>query len=658
MLNLSHNNLTGSIPSSFTEMVSLTLVDVSYNHLEDHFQRCKHLKKPQWQHLQITSGRTKANEHEVQKAIVIIFPTLECMLLLSFVIACVFFYMRKRNPNDTNMKQEIEANLFTVWSYDGKMVYESIIEALENFDPKYIIGVGGYGTIYKADLLTEVVVVKKIHTPEDEDDEMQDLKSFENEIRTLTEIRHQNIVKLYGFWSYPRHSFLVYEFLAGGSLRVRVIKGIANALAYMHHDCSQPIIHRDLLGNNVLLDSDWVAHVSDFDTARLLKPDSSNWTSFTGTLGYIAPELAYTMEVNEKCGVYNFGVLTLEVLMGQHPGDFIFSSSNMKVSLTEVLNQCLQSPVKRITEQVKLLVEVAFSCLNESPHARPSMWDVARGLPIEKGDTKSFMICCYMHNFDPKYIIGVGGYGTIYKADLLTEVVVKKIHTPEDDEMQDLKSFENEIRTLTEIRHQNIVKLYGFWSYPRHSFLVYEFLAGGSLRVRVIKGIANALTYMHHECSQPIIHRDLLGNNVLLDLDLVAHVSDFDTARLLKPDSSNWTSFTGTLGYIAPELAYTMEVNEKCGVYNFGVLTLEVLMGQHPGDFIFSSSNMKVSLTEVLNQRLQSPVKRITEQVKLLVEVAFSCLNESPHARPSMWDVARGLPIEKGDTKRFRPTST
>ncbi|KAI3702952.1 hypothetical protein L6452_28706 [Arctium lappa] len=420
LLNLSHNNLTGSIPSSFTRMVSLTSVDVSYNQLEGPLPKLRAFEEAPKAALRNNKrlcgnntgldcpiqGRNQANENKGQKVILILIPALGCMLLLSFVIVGIFIYIRKRNPNDTNMTQEIEANIFTIWSYDGKMVYEKIIEALEDFDPKHIVGVGGYGTVYKAELPTEVLAVKKVHAPAE--GEMQDLKSFENEIQALTEIRHQNIVKLYGFCSHPRHSFLVYEFLAGGSLRnvlndmeqavafdwnkrVSVVKGIANALSYMHHECSQPIIHRDLSSSNVLLDSDWVAHVSDFGTARLLKPDSSNWTSFAGTLGYIAPELAYTMEVNEKCDVYSFGVLTLEVLMGKHPGDFISSSSYINTSLTEVLlDQRLQPPVEPIAKQVKLLVEVAFSCLNQSPHSRPSMWDVARGLPVDKGAAKRF----------------------------------------------------------------------------------------------------------------------------------------------------------------------------------------------------------------------------------------------------------------------------
>jgi serine/threonine protein kinase len=98
----------------------------------------------------------------------------------------------------------------------------------------------------------------------------------------------------------------MYEYLEKGSLatilskeeeakeldwsrRVNIIKGVAHALAYMHHDCSPPIVHRDISSKNVLLDSDYEAHVSDFGTAKLLKLDSSNLTGFAGTFGYVAP---------------------------------------------------------------------------------------------------------------------------------------------------------------------------------------------------------------------------------------------------------------------------------------------------------------------------------------------------------------------------------
>lgn len=71
-------------------------------------------------------------------------------------------------------------------------------------------------------------------------------------------------------------------------------------------------------------------------------------------------------------------------------------------------------------------------------------------------------------------------------------------------------------------------------------------------RVNIIKGVADALCYMHHECFPPVIHRDVSSNHVLLNGECTAHVSDFGTARILKPTSSNWTSFGGTFGYAAP----------------------------------------------------------------------------------------------------------
>jgi serine/threonine protein kinase len=113
-------------------------------------------------------------------------------------------------------------------------------------------------------------------------------------------------VKLYGFCSHSQLSFLVYEFIEKGSLekiliddeqaiafdwnkRVNVIKDVANALCYMHHDCSLPIVHRDISSKNILLDNEFVARVSDFGTAKLLNLNLTDSTSFACTFGYAAP---------------------------------------------------------------------------------------------------------------------------------------------------------------------------------------------------------------------------------------------------------------------------------------------------------------------------------------------------------------------------------
>mgnify|MGYP004716721667 CR=1 FL=1 len=122
----------------------------------------------------------------------------------------------------------------------------------------------------------------------------------------LSKIRHRNIVKLFGFCLHQRCMFLIYEYMDRGSLfcilrdeteaveldwikRVNLIKGIASALSYLHHDCDPPIIHRDVSSNNILLNSQLEATLSDFGTARILELDSSNQTVIAGTFGYMAP---------------------------------------------------------------------------------------------------------------------------------------------------------------------------------------------------------------------------------------------------------------------------------------------------------------------------------------------------------------------------------
>jgi serine/threonine protein kinase len=131
-------------------------------------------------------------------------------------------------------------------------------------------------------------------------------KSFENEIRVLTEVRHRNIIRLYGFCSIRGCMYLVYEYVEKGSLgnvlyglkgkaeldwsrRVKIVQGVAHAIAYLHHDCSPQIVHRDITMNNILLESEFEPRLSDFGTARLLSSDTTNWTTIAGSYGYMAP---------------------------------------------------------------------------------------------------------------------------------------------------------------------------------------------------------------------------------------------------------------------------------------------------------------------------------------------------------------------------------
>ncbi|XP_043705100.1 MDIS1-interacting receptor like kinase 2-like [Telopea speciosissima] len=230
------------------------------------------------------------------------------------------FVQAKSINSITDTRTPKNGDLFSIWNFDGTIAYSDIVEATEEFDIKYCIGTGSCGSVYVKMLPTgKVVAVKKFHRREIEEKIYE--KSFRNEIHVLTTIRNRNIVKLYGFCSHQMSIFSVYEYIDGGSLayvfeneteaveldwskRLNVIKGVAQALSYLHHDCVPPIIQRDISSNNILLDEDFEPHVSDFGAAKFLNPNSSNRTTCVGTYGYITP--AKEIQVSFGCKRYLF----------------------------------------------------------------------------------------------------------------------------------------------------------------------------------------------------------------------------------------------------------------------------------------------------------------------------------------------------------------
>ncbi|KAK1381344.1 Protein kinase domain-containing protein [Heracleum sosnowskyi] len=331
-LSLSSNNLTGSIPNNFRCLVNLTYLELYDNHLS---QTRPPTGNPYEDHTcEVTSHRRNSVKLVLY---IVLFVTIGLFLMiLAFVSVC----RKKRKENQDKMLVP-NGDICSVWNFDGNLAYEDIIRSTNNFDIRYCIGTGGYGSVYEARLQNgKTVALKKLHRLEAEDPNFDNC--FKNEAHILSNIRHKNIVKLYGFCLHNRCMFLIYEYMEKGSLfcalrddahaveldwskRVNIVKGIAHALSYLHHDCSPPIVHRDISSNNILLNSHLEGFVADFGASRLLDPDLSNQTMVAGTYGYIAPELAYTMVVTEKCDVYSFGVVALEIMMGSHPGDLLSS---------------------------------------------------------------------------------------------------------------------------------------------------------------------------------------------------------------------------------------------------------------------------------------------------------------------------------------------
>ncbi|KAI3407741.1 Protein kinase domain-containing protein [Psidium guajava] len=259
-------------------------------------------------------------------------------LLLTLVLGFAWFDHRsKRKINDRIGKEDDVLSIeeeFDQVTGPKKFSYRELVAATDNFAAARLLGKGGFGRVYEGCLIgtSSNVAIKKI-TPESR----QGRKEYATEVKTISRLRHRNLVQLIGWCHEKKELLLIYEFMPNGSLdshlfkhrtiltwerRYRIAQGIVSALLYLHEEWEQCVVHRDVKTSNIMLDLDFNAKLGDFGLARLVDhAKGSQTTVLAGTMGYMAPESIYMGKASKESDVYSLGIVLLEIACGRRVVD-------------------------------------------------------------------------------------------------------------------------------------------------------------------------------------------------------------------------------------------------------------------------------------------------------------------------------------------------
>ncbi|XP_052180471.1 receptor-like protein kinase 5 [Diospyros lotus] len=389
-LNLSSNHLTGRIPVEFENAI----FDKSFLNNPG---LCA--SNPSFG-LQVCSLGSQ-NSSKISTLLLVVIVSIAVLVFVLATISVIFGVRRSiRRKREPGLDSTWKFTQFQTLNFKESDILPGLTEA-------NVIGSGRFGKVFRVELNgsgKDVAVKRMMNARKLE-------KEFLAEVKILSTIRHSNIVKLQCCISNETTKLLVYEFLECHSLdrwlhrkkwqsrmsgpvqritldwpkRFQIAVGTARGLSYMHHDCSPPVIHRDLKSSNILLDAEFNPKIADFGLAKLLfKHGEPNTISVVaGSVGYLAPEYARTVRVTEKVDVYSYGVVLLELVTGREAknddedaclAEWAWHHIQKGNPIADALDEEVKKPC--YLEEMTNVFKLGIMCTNMFPTRRPSMREV------------------------------------------------------------------------------------------------------------------------------------------------------------------------------------------------------------------------------------------------------------------------------------------
>ncbi|CAG7904419.1 unnamed protein product [Brassica rapa] len=421
-LDLSGNMLTGEIPASLVKL-KLSFIDLSENQLSGRippdllavggataFSRNEKLcvdnhdvKESEKHVLSLCTGDQHVHKsRSLDGTLLFLSLAIALVVLVTGLFSLRYRVVKIREENKDINKKDGK------WKIASFHQMELDAEEICRLEEDHVIGAGSAGKVYRVDLKKGggTVAVKWLRRGGEEESNETEVSVSEMEI--LGKIRHRNVLKLYACLVGRGSSYLVFEFMENGNLyqalrrsikgglpeldwhkRYKIAVGASKGIAYLHHDCCPPIIHRDIKSSNILLDGDYESKIADFGVAKVADK-GYEWSCVAGTHGYMAPELAYSFKATEKSDVYSFGVVLLELATGFRPVEDEFGEGKDIVdyvffkiqqdgrNLRNVLDKQVLSTY--VEESMIKVLKMGLLCTTKLPSLRPSMRDVVRKL--------------------------------------------------------------------------------------------------------------------------------------------------------------------------------------------------------------------------------------------------------------------------------------